>query len=99
MGSAIKFKAFVSFSCLPLVYVCPSLLSFQALACSFSASCVANQHNTKFPSSITTDVLTWSNSIEDNEQKDQDNTEVMHPEKTMLKVRNQWYQTIRHTAE
>lgn len=48
---------------------------------------------------MTTDVLTWSNPIEDNEQKDQDNTEVMHPEKPMLKVRNQWYQTIRHTTE
>lgn len=66
------------------------------LACSSSASCVTNQYDTKFPP---IDVLTWSSSIEDNEQEDQDNTEVMHPEKTMLKVRNQWYQTIRYMTE
>lgn len=50
---------------------------------------VTNQYDTKFPPSMATDVLTWSNSIEDNEEEDQDNAEVMHPEKLMLKVRNQ----------
>lgn len=104
MWSAIKFEASVSFYCVLLVCVCPSLFNFQnsfskALVCSSSASCVANQYNTKFPPSKTPDVLTWSNSIEDNEQKDQDNAEVMHPEKSMLEVRNQRYQTITHTTE
>ena len=59
------------------------------LVCSSSASCVTNQYDTKFPPNIAIDVLTWSSSIEDNKQEDQDNTEVMHPEKLMLKVRNQ----------
>lgn len=66
------------------------------LARSSSASCDTKQYDTKFPP---IDVLTWSSSIEDNKQEDQDNTEVMHPEKLMLKVRNQWYQTIRYMTE
>lgn len=59
------------------------------LDCSSSASCYTTQYDTKCPPNIAIDILTRSSSIEDNEQEDQDNTEVVHPEKLMLKVRNQ----------
>lgn len=44
-------------------------------------------------------VLTWSDSIEENKEEDQDNTEVVQPEELMLKVKKKRYQAVRYTTE
>lgn len=44
-------------------------------------------------------VLTRSDSIEENEEENQDNTEVVQPEELMLKVKKQRYQAVRYTTE